>query len=90
VVHTSLTHAQAQAKVNEARDHLISARQRLHAMEDKAAEMTASSWRGNQSQLFLQKLQQQIEDMRSVIQRLEHHIETGERNMTGLVNLESD
>jgi uncharacterized protein YukE len=86
---TSLTQAEAQAKISQVDQAMQSAHACVKNMQDETQQMTSSSWLGNQSQLFLQKMQQTTDDMRNLVNRLQQIADTGKHNMTALVNLES-
>jgi len=87
---TSLTHAQAQAKINQVDEAMSRARQLVRSMQDRTAEMTSSSWLGQQSILFGHRMQGHTDDFTAVLNRLERIAETGKSNMMALVNLESE
>jgi uncharacterized protein YukE len=87
---TSLTQADAQTKINQVDQAMLSAHACVKKMQDETQQMTSSSWLGNQSQLFLQKMQQTTDDMTNLVNRLQQIADTGKSNMNALVNLESE
>jgi hypothetical protein len=87
---TSLTQADAQAKITQVDEAMNHARQLEKNMQDITTQMTSSSWLGNQATLFGQKMQQYDDDFTAIINRLTQVAETGKRNMMALVNLESE
>jgi hypothetical protein len=87
---TSLTQADAQAKISQVDEYMNSARQLVQSIQDRTQQMTASSWLGNQATLFSQRMQGHSDDLNSVLTRLESVAETGKANMMALVNLESE
>jgi hypothetical protein len=87
---TSLTQAQAQAKINQVDDAMNHARQLVSQMQDRTTQMTSSSWLGNQSSLFAQKMQQHTDDFTAILNRLEHVASTGKSNMSAMVNLDAE
>jgi hypothetical protein len=87
---TSLTQAQAQAKITQVDEAMNHARQLEKNMQDITLQMTSSSWLGNQATLFGQKMQQYDDDFTAIINRLTQVAETGKHNMMALVNLESE
>ena len=86
---TSLTPHEAQAKINQVDQAMQSAHGCVNKMQDNTQQMTSSSWLGNQSQLFGQKMQQTTDDMRTLVNRLQQFADTGKQNMMALVNQES-
>jgi predicted YcjX-like family ATPase len=87
---TSLTHAQAQAKINQVDEAMNHARQLVKSMQDRTQQMTSSTWLGNQSSLFATRMQQHTDDFTAVITRMDQIAETGKSNMMALVNLDSE
>jgi uncharacterized protein YukE len=87
---TGLTQSEAQTKIGQVDEAMNSARQLGQSMQQRTAEMTASSWQGQQAQRFAQRMQQHNDDFTTVINRLTQVAETGKQNMTSLVNLESE
>lgn len=87
---TSLTAAEAQAKIAQVDEAMNSARMLGQRMQDRTAEMTTSSWQGDQAQRFAQRMQAHNDDFTAVINRLTQVAETGKNNMTALVNLEAE
>jgi uncharacterized protein YukE len=77
---TSLTQAQAQAKINQVDEAMDSARQLANNMQVITNEMK-TSWMGNQSQKFGQKMQQYDDEFRAIINRLTQIADTGTQNM---------
>jgi uncharacterized protein YukE len=87
---TGLSHAEALAKLSQVDDFMNQARQGVQKMQDSTTQMTSSSWLGNQSQLFGQRMQQHTDDMTAVVNQLAHYVETGRSNINALVNLEAE
>jgi uncharacterized protein YukE len=87
---TKLTHAEAQAKIRQVDDAMQSAHQCVRSLQDHTQQMTATSWQGNQSQLFGQKMQQTTDDMTAIVNRLQQVADTGKHNMNALANLDSE
>jgi hypothetical protein len=87
---TSLTQSDAQAKINQVDEAMNSARQLVRSMQDRTTQMTSSSWLGNQSSLFAQRMQGHTDDFTAILNRMEHVAETGKSNMMALVNLDSE
>jgi uncharacterized protein YukE len=87
---TSLTQAEAQAKINQIDEAMQSARQLGQNMQNITTEMTSSSWLGNQASLFTQKMLQYNDDFTTIINRLTQVAETGKSNMVALVNLDAE
>jgi hypothetical protein len=55
---------------------------------DRATEMTASSWRGNKSQLFAQTMMNHHDDFQAVVNNLKHIAATGKENINAVVSHE--
>jgi uncharacterized protein YukE len=87
---TSLTQAEAQAKINQVDDAMNSARQCVKNLQDHTQQMTSSSWQGNQSTQFGNKMSQVTDEMTTIVNRLTQVAETGKNNMTALVNQDSE
>lgn len=87
---TSLTQADAQARVNQVDEAMNHARQLVRSMQDRTSQMTSSSWLGNQSALFAQKMQQHNDDFTAILNRLEHVTATGKSNMMAMANLDAE
>jgi uncharacterized protein YukE len=87
---TSLTQAEAQARVNQVDEAMNHARQLVQQMQDRTTQMTSSSWLGNQSAMFAQKMQQHNDDFTAILNQLEHVTATGKSNMTAMVNLDAE
>jgi uncharacterized protein YukE len=69
-------HAEAMTKLNQVDEYMHQARQGLQKMQNSATTMTASSWLGNQANVFAQKMQQHHDDMHAVVNQVTQHIET--------------
>jgi uncharacterized protein YukE len=87
---TSLTPAEAHAKINQVDNAMQSAHQCVRNMQDNTQQMTSSSWLGNQATLFAQKMQQSTDDMTTVVNNLQQLADNGKQNMAALVNLDSE
>lgn len=87
---TSLSQGEAQAKINQIDQAMADAGQLAIKMQDVTTQMTSSSWLGNQSSLFAQKMQQYDDDFKAIVNRLTQVAETGKSNMTALVNQDSE
>lgn len=87
---TSLTHAEAVAKINQVDDAMNHARQLVQSMQDRTTQMISSSWLGNQANVFGQKMQGHTDDMTTILNRLEHIVATGKSNMTAALNLDAE
>ena len=87
---TSLTPAEAQAKIGQVDQAMQSAHQCVRNMQDHTQQMTGSTWRGNQSQQFGLKMQQFTDDMTTVVNQLQQLADNGKNNMTALINLEHE
>jgi hypothetical protein len=74
--HTSLTHAEAQAKANQIDEQMLNVRP-PYSRCGTDAQMTAGPWRGNQAKLFIERLQQHTDDFTAVVQKFEHYVATG-------------
>jgi uncharacterized protein YukE len=83
-------HADSLAKINQAEEYKNQAHQGVQKMQDSATAMTSSSWLGNQSQRFGQRMQQHHDDMHAVLTKLTHHIETGKSNINIQVNHDAE
>jgi uncharacterized protein YukE len=86
---TSLSPGEAQAKINQIDQAMSDALQLKNNMQDITVQMTSSSWLGNQSTKFGQKMQQYDDDFNGIINRLTQVAETGKHNMTTFINQES-
>jgi uncharacterized protein YukE len=87
---TSLTHAEAVAKMNQVDEAMNHARQLVQSMQDRTAQMTSSSWLGNQASLFGQRMQGHTDDFTAILNRLENIVATGKSNMTAALNLDAE
>ena len=87
---TSLTHAEAAAKMNQVDDAMNHARQLVASMQDRTTQMTSSSWLGNQATLFGQKMQGHTDDFTAILNQLEHIVATGKSNMTAALNADAE
>jgi uncharacterized protein YukE len=87
---TSLTQAEAQARINTVDEAMNHARQLVQQMQDRTTTMTSSSWLGNQSALFGQRMQGHTDDFTAILNRLEHVTATGKSNMLAMVNLDAE
>ncbi|HEY9305968.1 MAG TPA: WXG100 family type VII secretion target [Mycobacterium sp.] len=87
---TSLTPADAHAKITQIDDAMNSARQLGRNMQDITQQMTSSSWLGNQASVFAQKMAQYDDDFNAIVNRLTQVADTGKSNMTALANLDSE
>lgn len=90
MAHTSLTQAEAQAKITQVDDAMASAHTCVRNLQDNTQQMTASTWQGNQSQVFGQKMAQVTDDMTQIVNRLQQVADTGKSNMMALVNQDSE
>ena len=64
---TSLTQAEAQSKISQVDDAMDSAHKLRRNIQDITTQMTTSSWQGNQSTVFAQKMQQYDDDFNTII-----------------------
>lgn len=87
---TSLTPAEAQAKIHQIDQAMADALQLKNQMQDITVQMTSSSWRGNQASMFANKMQQYDEDFNAIINQLSNVAETGKSNMMTLINRDSE
>jgi hypothetical protein len=87
---TSLTQAEAQAKIAQVDEAMNSARRLGQSMQDRTIEMTSSSWQGQQATLFAQRMRQHTDDFAAVINRLTQVAETGKNNMLAMVNQDAE
>lgn len=85
---TGLTHAEAQARLNQVDDAMSQARQLVQAMQDRTAHMVGSSWQGNQASRFAQTMQQHTDDFTGILNRLDNIVQTGKHNINAFLNLE--
>jgi uncharacterized protein YukE len=87
---TSLTHAQAQAKMNQVDEAMNRAHQLLQHMEDRTQQMCASSWLGCQSISHQQRMQGHSDNHRAIVQRLQNVVDNAKANMMTIVNADSE
>ncbi|OMC08442.1 hypothetical protein [Mycobacterium sp. SP-6446] len=86
---TSLTHAEAQAKIKQIDQAMGDALVLKNKMENITLHMTSSSWQGNQARTFATKMQGYNDDFNAIINQLSNVAETGKSNMMTLVNHDS-
>ena len=89
-VNTKLTHAEALAKLGQVDEFVNQARRGVQQMQDTTAQMTTSSWLGNQSQLFARAMEDHTEAMNAVVNQLAHHVETGRANINAALNADAE
>ena len=87
---TSLTQAEAQAKLAQAEDAQNHAHQLVQSMQSRTVEMTASSWQGTQATKFANAMQQHTDEFNGILNQLTHAIETGRHNINTQINVESE
>jgi signal transduction histidine kinase len=87
---TSLTQAQAQAKLGQAENYLHDAQRLATRMQGTTNDMTSGPWLGNQATRFNQKMQQYTDDFNNIVNRLQQVIDTGANNMKTLVAHDSE
>ena len=87
---TSLTPAEAEAKIQQVDEAMVNARQLANNMLDRAQTMTASSWLGGKAQRFASTMQQHHDDFTTVINNLTQVAETGKSNMRTFANIDAE
>ncbi len=87
---TSLTQAEAQARLAQAEELMSHAHQLVQSMQDRTMQMTASSWQGTQASKFAQAMQGHTDDFTAILNSLRHVVETGKQNINTQVNVEAE
>lgn len=87
---TSLTQAQANSKITQVDDAMASAHTVVKKLQDNTQQMTTTSWQGNQSQVFGQKMAQVTDDMTQIVNRMQQIADQGKQNINALVAQDSE
>jgi uncharacterized protein YukE len=87
---TSLTQAAANAKITQVDDAMASAHTVVKKLQDNTQQMTTTSWQGNQSQVFGQKMAQVTDDMTQIVNRMQQIADQGKQNINALVAQDSE
>ena len=87
---TSLTPPVAQLKITQVEEAMHGAQALANNMQGITAQMTSSSWQGNQAALFARKMQQYDDDFSNIVRQLTDVAEKGKHHMMALVNMDSE